>query len=116
MSSSEENSDSGSDLDHEIYEDIYDNGNNAFALEPEYPEDEVEERLRAYLLETENNDENVQITSTENEEDWCKCENCIYMENIIERVCCQSSSGIISEKLGNKKCFTLTDGFQDVFK
>ena len=74
MISSKENSDSGSDLDHEIYEDIYDNCNNGFAFEPEYP----------HLLETENNDENVQITSNGNEEDWCKCENSIYMENIIE--------------------------------
>ena len=40
MSSSDENSDPDSDLEleREFLEETYDNGNNAFAFEPEYPE------------------------------------------------------------------------------
>ena len=114
MSSSDESSDSGSDLEEEFYDEIlFDNGNNAFAFEPEYPENEIQERLRAYITERDNI-ENVENVSAEPVENWCRCENCVEMENVMERVCCQSSSDIIGDKMRYKTCITLTDGFRDV--
>ena len=97
-------------------EDIsYENGKNAFVFEPEYPEHEIEERLRAYLLANEGSsrDESTKITA-ERHDCCCQCENCIEMTNIEERVCCQSSAEIIGDKVGNNKCISLTDGFRDV--
>ena len=106
---SHESSDSGSDLEEEFYDEIlFDNGNNAVAFEPEYPENEIQERLRAYITERDNI-ENVENVTAEPVENWCRCENCFEMENVMERECCQSSSDIIGDKMRNKTCITLAD-------
>ena len=116
MSSSEENSDPDSDLELEceFLEETYDNGNNAFAFEPEYPEHEVDERLRVYMQEREGDDGNEPLVIADPGDDWCRCENCIQMTNTPERICCQASSEIIAEKVESHKCISHTDGFRDV--
>ena len=60
MSSSDENSDRNNDLElgREFLEETYDNGNNDFAFGPEYPEHEVDERLRVSLQEREGDNGN----------------------------------------------------------
>ena len=99
-----------------IYEEIlFDNGNNAFAFEPEYPENEIQERLRAYITERDNI-ENVENVTAEPVENWCRCKNCVEMENVMERVCCQSSSDIIGDKMRNKTYITLTQGCHSFFE
>ena len=46
---------------------------------------------------------------------WRTCENCVHMQNIPERLCCQSTSEvIIGGKIDTKKCISLTDAFHDV--
>ena len=73
MSSSDENSDPDVDLEleREFLEETYDNGNNAFAFEPEYPEHEVDERLGVCLQEREGDDGNEPLVITDPGEDWC---------------------------------------------
>ena len=116
MRSSDENSDSGTDLEleREFLDETYNNGDNAFAFEPEYPEHEVDERLRVYLQVKEGGDGNEPLVIADPGDDWCRCENCIQMTNIPERICCKASSEIIADKVESQKCISLTDGFRDV--
>ena len=86
---------------------------NGFAFEPEYTAEEVEERLRVDGEEVSSDDDSISIDVSE-EDGWCTCEQCVYMENATERVCCQSISGTIGRKFDSQNCITLTVAFQDV--
>ena len=74
MNSSDENSDPNNDLEleREFLEETYDNGNNDFVFGPEYPEHEVDERLRVDLQEREDDDGHEPLVLADPGEDWCR--------------------------------------------
>ena len=119
MSSSEIDSESDSDVSNadDFFDIFSETGGNGFAFEPEYSAVEVEERLRAHSEASEveiRSDEDAVSTDVPEEDDWCTCEQCVHMENLAERVCCQSIAGVIGRKFDSQKCIISTVAFQEV--
>ena len=112
MSSTDENSTSDDDSD---FNETYMSGSNAFAFEPEYTEEEVQERLMQHFSQNESD----AIVHSDDESacedgEWCNCEHCVIMPNDFEQVCCIVNSSIIGNKFGVEKCIAHTIAFRDV--
>ena len=116
MSSTSESS--GSEYENELDETCMD-GSNAFAFEPEYPENEVQQRLMHHFSQAESDTIDFVIhgdeeSASEDDGNGCTCENCAEMHNDIEQVCCQANSAMIGNKIGTEKCIAQTSAFRDV--
>lgn len=116
MSSSSESS--ASEDEYEFDETCMD-GSNAFAFEPEYPEEDVQQRLLHHFSQAESDTVDFIIhgdeeSASEDDGNGCTCENCVQMQNDFEQVCCQDNSAMIGNKLGTEKCIARTSAFRDV--
>ena len=96
MSISESSSESNSDTD-DIFKLIIEKyGGNGFMFDPEYSESEVDARLLASQELTDDGGDEPEGNGTDGPGDkWCTCEQCLHMEQAVERVYCRSFSGII---------------------
>ena len=114
MSSTSESS--GSDDDGDFDETCM-SGTTAFAFEPEYTEDEIQQRLLDHQSQTESDTIDFVIhsdSSASEDGQPCNCEHCAEMENEFEQVCCRANSALIGDKFNTEKCIAQTIAFRDV--
>ena len=114
MSSSE----SGASDEDSDFEEIYENPSNAFSFEPEYTEEEVQERLTQHFSqpgeEVIDFEPHSEAGSPGENDERCNCDHCVEMANDFEQVCCQANTSIIGNKFGVEKCIAQTVAFSDV--